>query len=262
MTAGALGGGSRRLLARPAARRTGAAIWVLVGIVLVENAARLSIPFLVKEGIDPGIPPIQRHGDPSRCSSIVGAGAGRDARSRRSPATCSSSGPGRIGQDVLFEVRRRVFRHFQAPQPGVPRRLHLGPGDLPADLRRRRDLRDARDRLRRPGHRRAHPGRHRRRCCSSSTSSSALVALLLRAVPALADQLVPQGVRQELPGHPREGRAGDRPLRRVDERHPRGPGVPPRAAQPGDLRRRQRPVPRAPTCAPSGWSPGSCPASG
>ena len=60
-----------------------------------------------------------------------------------------------------------------AAEPGVPRPLHLGPGDLPADLRRRRDLRDARDRLRRPGHRRADPGRHRRSCCSSSTSSSA-----------------------------------------------------------------------------------------
>ena len=67
----------------------------------------------------------------------------------------------------------------------------------------------------------------------------------LRTVPGLADPLVPQGVRQDLPRHPREGRAGHRALRRVDGRHPRGAGVPPRAAQPGDLRRRQRPVPPA-----------------
>ena len=58
---------------------------------------------------------------------------------------------------------------------------------------------------------------------------------------------------QVLQGHPREGRAGHRPLRRVDGRDPRGAGVPPRAPQPGDLRRRQRPVPpRQPGRVPAG----------
>ena len=65
--------------------------------------------------------------------------------------------------------------------------------------------------------------------------------------------MVPARVGEVLQGHPREGRAGHRPLRRVDGRHPRGAGVPPRAAQPGDLRRRQRPVPpRQPGRVPAG----------
>ena len=37
--------------------------------------------------------------------------------SRRWPGSCSWCGPGQIGQDVLFELRRRVFRHFQALSP-------------------------------------------------------------------------------------------------------------------------------------------------
>ena len=37
---------------------------------------------------------------------------------------------GRIGQDVLLELRRRVFRHFQRLDIGVPRAVHVGPGDL------------------------------------------------------------------------------------------------------------------------------------
>ena len=61
---------SRRLLGdllRPHRRW----IWILVAIVLVENAARLSIPYLVKEGIDKGIPPIRTDGDTSVLLTIV-----------------------------------------------------------------------------------------------------------------------------------------------------------------------------------------------
>ncbi len=150
---------------------------------------------------------------------------------------------GKVGQDMLYEVRRRVFRHFQRLSPAFHDEYTSGPGDLPADLRHGRDLRDARDRVRRPGDRRAHPGRRRDPAAHPRREARAGGAGLL-PVPALADQLVPQGVLQDLPRHPREGRAGDRAVRRVDARHPRGAGVPPRVAQPGDLRRRQRAVPR------------------
>ncbi len=50
---------SRRLLGsllRPHKK----ALQILLAVVLIENAARLAIPYLVKEGIDSGIPPIQR----------------------------------------------------------------------------------------------------------------------------------------------------------------------------------------------------------
>jgi len=49
---------SRRLLGSLLAphQRT---LWLLLAVVLVENASRLAIPYLVKEGIDRGIPPMQ-----------------------------------------------------------------------------------------------------------------------------------------------------------------------------------------------------------
>ena len=102
---------SRRLLGellRPHRRW----MWVLVGVVLVENASRLSIPYLVKEGIDRGIPPIQRDGDASVLYVIVAITLGAtllQAVTRQAFLVLS----GRIGQKMLFEVRRRVFAHFQ-----------------------------------------------------------------------------------------------------------------------------------------------------
>src|SRR5512139_3908801 len=47
-------------------------IYLLVGIVLAENASRLAIPYLVKEGIDKGIPPIRESGDTSFLFTVVG----------------------------------------------------------------------------------------------------------------------------------------------------------------------------------------------
>ncbi len=92
------------------------AIWMLVGIVLVENAARLSIPYLVKEGIDTGIPPIREDNDLEPLLLIVGivlVSTIVQAIARQLFLVRS----GGIGQDVLFEVRRRVFRHFQVLSP-------------------------------------------------------------------------------------------------------------------------------------------------
>ena len=106
---------SRRLLAdllRPYKKL----IYTLIAIVLVENASRLAIPFLVKEGIDKGIPPIQKDGSTSLLFGIVAMvllATVIQAVSRQSFLRLS----GRIGQDILFEIRRRVFRHFQALSP-------------------------------------------------------------------------------------------------------------------------------------------------
>ena len=242
---------SRRLLAdllRPHRR-----VLRLLGIaVVIENAARLSIPLLVAKGIDVGIPPIRDHDDVRPLVEIVAIVLARDDH----PGDLAQHLPGALGQDRPGHPLRDPaagLPPLPAAQPGVPRLLHLGPGDLPADLRHRRDLRDARDRLRRADHRRPDPGRHRRPAALPRRQAGPGRAGV-RAVPGLVDQLVPQGVGQELPRHPREGRAGHRPLRGVDERHPGRPGLPARAAQPGDLRRRQRPVPRG--------QPGRLPAGG
>src|SRR5699024_10460827 len=88
------------------------ALVFLAIVVVVENAARLSVPLLVQRGIDHGIPPIVDTGSSRELILIVGTlcavvltqAASRIFFLRRS---------GRIGQQVLRELRRRVFRHFQ-----------------------------------------------------------------------------------------------------------------------------------------------------
>jgi ATP-binding cassette subfamily B protein len=85
---------------------------VLALIVVVENVARLAVPLLVQRGIDRGIPPIVDGGPAHElmvivgilCAVVVVQAVSRMFFLRRS---------GRIGQKVLLELRRRVFRHFQ-----------------------------------------------------------------------------------------------------------------------------------------------------
>jgi ATP-binding cassette subfamily B protein len=106
---------SRRLLGdllRPYAK----VIRWLVLIVVVENAARLSIPYLVKVGIDSGIPPIREDDNLDPLLLIVGivlAATITQAIARNLFLVRS----GIIGQDLLFEIRQRVFRHFQRLSP-------------------------------------------------------------------------------------------------------------------------------------------------
>ena len=115
---------SRRLLGsllRPHKK----ALLIVLAVVLVENAARLAIPFLVKEGIDSGIPPIQR-GDGNRTLLIIVAVVlvivAIQATSRLIFLILS----GRIGQQTLLELRRRVFRHFQTLTPAFHDRYTSG----------------------------------------------------------------------------------------------------------------------------------------
>lgn len=87
------------------------AVLLLAVVVVVENAARLSVPILVQKGIDDGIPPLLEGGPATTlmtivatlCGVVIVQAVGRMYFLRRS---------GRIGQKVLLELRRRVFRHF------------------------------------------------------------------------------------------------------------------------------------------------------
>lgn len=84
---------------------------VLAIVVVVENAARLSVPILVQKGIDDGIPPLLAGGPATTLLTIVSALCGVvvvQAVSRMYFLRRS----GRTGQKVLLELRRRVFRHF------------------------------------------------------------------------------------------------------------------------------------------------------
>jgi ABC-type multidrug transport system fused ATPase/permease subunit len=102
---------SRRLLRSLLAphRRT---LWLLLLVVLVENAAAMAGPYLVKLGIDNGIPPITRGESPRTLVVIVVLfllATAVQAALRRTFLVVT----GRMGQRVLFDLRRRVFDHFQ-----------------------------------------------------------------------------------------------------------------------------------------------------
>ena len=114
-TSARLAGRSRRLL-RDVLRPWRQALWWLMVVVVIENAARLSIPYLVKVGIDTGIPPIRESGDLGPLLLVVGivlAATLIQAVARNIFLVRS----GQIGQDILFEIRQRVFRQFQRLSP-------------------------------------------------------------------------------------------------------------------------------------------------
>ena len=88
------------------------AVALLAVVVVVENAARLAVPLLVQRGIDRAIPPLLAGGPASELTIVVAALCGLvvvQAIGRMVFLNAS----GRIGQRVLLELRRRLFRHFQ-----------------------------------------------------------------------------------------------------------------------------------------------------
>jgi len=85
---------------------------LLALVVVVENAARLSVPILVQRGIDHGIPPILSGGS-AHALMVVVAVLGGVVVIQATSRMFFLQRSGRIGQKVLLELRRRVFRHFQ-----------------------------------------------------------------------------------------------------------------------------------------------------
>ncbi|MGV9775912.1 ABC transporter ATP-binding protein [Streptosporangium sp. NPDC003464] len=102
---------SRRLLGellRPYRRE----IVLLVAVIVICNAAALAIPYLIKVGIDTGIPPMVAGQGPATLVTVVVAvlaAAVIQAATRQVFLRMA----GRIGQNILLELRRRVFGHFQ-----------------------------------------------------------------------------------------------------------------------------------------------------
>ena len=150
---------------------------------------------------------------------------------------------GRIGQKVLLELRRRVFRHFQRLDIAFHDRYTSGR----VVSRSTNDVEAIQDML--------------------ETGFDSLITAVLTLVgtamllvdagraarPDVSGRLpgsggagvvVPHRVGQDVPQGAGERRAGDRAVRRDDDRHQGGAGLPARAAQPGDLRRHRRPVQR------------------
>jgi ABC-type multidrug transport system fused ATPase/permease subunit len=84
--------------------------------VLIENAARLSVPYLVKVGIDEGIPPIvedENYRVLLTVAGIVLVAVVVQAFTRQFFLMLS----GRIGQEILRTLRRRMFAHFHKLSP-------------------------------------------------------------------------------------------------------------------------------------------------
>ncbi len=84
---------------------------VLAVVVVAENAARLAIPLLVKRGIDHAIPPLLAGGSAGELMVVVIALCGLVAVQAVTRLVFLNAS-GRIGQRVLLELRRRLFRHF------------------------------------------------------------------------------------------------------------------------------------------------------
>ena len=111
--AGKMGSDARRLLGELLSPYRRSLNWLMVAVVL-ENVSRLSIPYLVKVGIDKGIPGGVLHGRTLTIVVVIVAIATTTQALSRNRFLVRS---GEIGQDILFELRARVFRHFQALSP-------------------------------------------------------------------------------------------------------------------------------------------------
>jgi ABC-type multidrug transport system fused ATPase/permease subunit len=102
---------SRRLLGSllsPRRRR----IWWLAVVVVLETAAEMVGPYLVKVGIDRGIPPLSDGGGP-RILLLVVAAYLAAALAQAGLTAIFVRTSGQIGQEVLYELRTRLFGHFQ-----------------------------------------------------------------------------------------------------------------------------------------------------
>jgi ABC-type multidrug transport system fused ATPase/permease subunit len=100
------------------------ALAIIIGLLLLQNAATMAGPYLVSLGIDDGIEPL-RHGDPAVLVGVAIAFtiAGlAEYLGKRGFLTVS----GRVGQAVLLDLRQRVYRHFQRLSIGFHERYTSG----------------------------------------------------------------------------------------------------------------------------------------
>ncbi|OYN84117.1 ABC transporter ATP-binding protein [Parenemella sanctibonifatiensis] len=87
-------------------------LWILVIAVLLSEAARLSVPLLVRRGIDVGVPPLMDNGNASEIITtvvIMTVALAIQAIGRVTFVRLS----GRMAQEMLRTIRRRQYRHFQ-----------------------------------------------------------------------------------------------------------------------------------------------------
>jgi ATP-binding cassette subfamily B protein len=116
---------SRRLLGS-LLRPHRALLTVAVALLLVQNAAGMAGPYLVKLGIDRGIPPLTK--SPGDASVLIAVGVAFFAATFAEYLTKRGflALSGRIGQAVLLDLRKRVYDQFQRLSIGFHERYTSG----------------------------------------------------------------------------------------------------------------------------------------
>jgi ABC-type multidrug transport system fused ATPase/permease subunit len=115
---------SRRLLGGLLRPHRRGLCWVLA-LLLLQNLAAMAGPYLVKVGIDRGIPPLNNDGAPTVLVVVTIAfvvAAVVEYLTKRAFLVAS----GRIGQAVLYDLRTRVYDHFQRLSPAFHERYTSG----------------------------------------------------------------------------------------------------------------------------------------
>jgi ABC-type multidrug transport system fused ATPase/permease subunit len=101
-------------------------IALVVGLLLLQNAATMAGPYLVKLGIDKGLPPLLH--TPRNADVLIGVGvafavaAAIEYLGKRGFLALS----GRMGQAILFDLRNRVYTQFQRLSVGFHERYTSG----------------------------------------------------------------------------------------------------------------------------------------
>ncbi len=102
---------SRRLLGSLLTPHRRTICWLGLVSVLI-TIAQMAGPYLIKVGIDRGIPPLVDGGSPRTLFLVVAAYAtAAIAQAVLTAVFVRTSG--RVGQDVLYDLRTRLFEHFQ-----------------------------------------------------------------------------------------------------------------------------------------------------
>ena len=117
--------GSRALLGSLIRPHRKALLWIVV-LLLLQSGAEMAGPYLVKLGIDNGIPPLLHQ--PRNHDVLIAVGIAFGVATvaaylgKRGFVTLS----GRVGQAILFDLRNRVYRHFQRLSVGFHERYTSG----------------------------------------------------------------------------------------------------------------------------------------
>ncbi len=225
---------SRALLA-DLLRPYGSFLWVLVIAVVIENAARLSLPWLVHRGhrLRRATAGEQRRRPSALPDCGFDAACGADPV-RQPDVLPSEIRTGRPGGAV--GASSSGLSALSAARRPIPRPLYIRPGRVPAHQRHRRHRGAAGRGLRRSDHCGAHHDRRGHLVDHPRCPARSGVPAVLPDLDG-ADPLVLDCVHPHLPAGAGDLRSGHRLVRGDHDRHPGRPGVSAGTAQRRDLHR-------------------------